>query len=429
MKGAIDNQNELQPWWREVTTYQWLVLVVAWLGWVFDVMDSALFNFAKIRMMTEILGPARYKVDGAAFEGSLQMIFLIGWSVGGLVFSILADRLGRTRTMIYTILIYCFFTGLTAFCHTYEQIAVVRFLTALGIGGEWAAGAALVAEVFPQRARAAAAGFLQSAAAFGPMLAAFINIQLASFGWRWMFIVGVFPALITVVIRAKVKEPEKWEKAHKETPQQTGSLSELFRTPKWRRNLLIAFAIGVVGIAGAGNTSFWIPNLVKSVSSDLSDKLLAYRTSYVTFTMHIGTLVGVFLFPTLCERLGRRRAFGLFFILSAIVVMGVTFGTHTYQSLLYFAPLMALFTIGVSAGFALYFPELFPTRLRATGLGFCYNTGRIVTAPLPWLTGKVIGAFNGSVAAGMGLFAVIYLIGLIAVNKAPETKGQPLPEN
>ncbi|MEI6513957.1 MAG: MFS transporter, partial [bacterium] len=153
------------------------------------------------------------------------------------------------------------------------------------------------------------------------------------------------------------------------------------------------------------------------------------RTSYVTFTMHIGTLIGVFLFPTLCERLGRRRAFGLFFILSAIVVMGVSFGTHTYQSLLYFAPLMALFTIGVSAGFALYFPELFPTRLRATGLGFCYNTGRIVTAPLPWLTGKVIGAFNGSVAAGMGLFAVIYLIGLIAVNKAPETKGQPLPEN
>ena len=159
-------------WYRRLNRTQWLILLVAWLGWVFDIMDTALFNFAKVPMMTEMLGRAQYKLIGPRVEGQIQTFFLIGWAIGGLIFGILADRWGRTRTLIVTILMYCALTGLTAFCRTPEQVMVARFLTALGIGGEWAAGAALVAESFPDDLRSIASSFLQSAAAFGPVFAA-----------------------------------------------------------------------------------------------------------------------------------------------------------------------------------------------------------------------------------------------------------------
>lgn len=415
-----------QPWHRSITRYQWLVLAVCWLGWLFDIMDTALFNFAKAPMLTEMLGGAdAYKLNGPATEGLIQMVFLVGWALGGLIFGILADRWGRTRTMVLTILMYCAFTGLTALCHSWEQVAVVRFLTALGIGGEWAAGAALVAEVFPDKARAPAAGFLQSAAAFGPALAATINLGLSAENWRWLFVVGIAPALITVLIRWKIKEPDRWKETATEA---RGSLKELFGTSNWRRNVLIASVLGIVGIAGSGNTSFWLPNLVKAVNKGVDAVIVQQRVSYATYTMQIGTLLGVLIFPWLCQKLGRKPAFALFFALSPLAIWLATIGANDYTAVLLFAPLMSFFTIGLSAGFVLYFPELFPTRLRATGSGFAYNVARIGAAPAPWLTGILIGGLAGSVGLGVAAAGLIYLVGLAALPFAPETRGRSLPE-
>lgn len=415
-----------QPWHRSITRYQWLVLAVCWLGWLFDIMDTALFNFSKAPMLTEMLGGAdAYKLNGPATEGLIQMVFLVGWALGGLIFGILADRWGRTRTMVLTILMYCAFTGLTALCHSWEQVAVVRFLTALGIGGEWAAGAALVAEVFPDKARAPAAGFLQSAAAFGPALAATINLGLSAENWRWLFVVGIAPALITVLIRWKIKEPDRWKETATEA---RGSLKELFGTSNWRRNVLIASVLGIVGIAGSGNTSFWLPNLVKAVNKGVDAVIVQQRVSYATYTMQIGTLLGVLIFPWLCQKLGRKPAFALFFALSPLAIWLATIGANDYTAVLLFAPLMSFFTIGLSAGFVLYFPELFPTRLRATGSGFAYNVARIGAAPAPWLTGILIGGLAGSVGLGVAAAGLIYLVGLAALPFAPETRGRALPE-
>lgn len=415
-----------QPWYRSITRYQWLVLAVCWLGWLFDIMDTALFNFSKAPMLTEMLGGAdAYKLNGPATEGLIQMVFLVGWALGGLIFGILADRWGRTRTMVLTILMYCAFTGLTALCHSWEQVAVVRFLTALGIGGEWAAGAALVAEVFPDKARAPAAGFLQSAAAFGPALAATINLGLSAESWRWLFVVGIAPALITVLIRWKIKEPDRWKETATEA---RGSLKELFGTSNWRRNVLIASVLGIVGIAGSGNTSFWLPNLVKAVNKGVDAVIVQQRVSYATYTMQIGTLLGVLIFPWLCQKLGRKPAFALFFALSPLAIWLATIGANDYTAVLLFAPLMSFFTIGLSAGFVLYFPELFPTRLRATGSGFAYNVARIGAAPAPWLTGILIGGLAGSVGLGVAAAGLIYLVGLAALPFAPETRGRSLPE-
>lgn len=416
-------QSERTSVWRELTGYHKLVLLVAWLGWVFDVMDAALFNFAKVPMMTELLGAARYKEVGAALEGQIQTWFLVGWAVGGLVFGILADRWGRTRTLVLTILLYCALTGLTALCQTWEQVAVLRFFTALGIGGEWAAGAALVAEVLPNRARALGAAVLQSAAALGPILAATVNLGLANESWRWLFVVGVLPALVTVLIRRRVREPESWERS-----ERAGSplepLRGLFADKKLVRYLIAATLLGVVGVAGAQNVTFWLPNLVSAVSADLPEAAIKARTSYATYALHVGTILGVLVFPWLCERLGRKRALLGFFLLSPISVYAATLGGGTYENLLLLAPLMSLFAIGLTAGFALYFPELFPTRYRATGAGFAYNVGRILAAPYAWLTGLFIG--GATVAQGIAISSLIYVIGVLALALAPETRGKPL---
>ena len=409
----------------KLTRIQWTIMGIAWLGWVFDIMDTALFNFAKVPMMTEMLGADRYKLEGPRIEGQIQTWFLIGWALGGLVFGIVADRWGRTKTLVITILMYCVLTGLTALCHSPEQVMVTRFLTALGIGGEWAAGAALVAESLPNDLRAIAATLLQSAAAFGPVFAALANFSLIHASWRALFVIGIFPAFICVFIRRQVPEPAI--SARRPKTNSLAMLKELFGDPRLRRNLISAMAIGIVGVTGAGVIPFWIPNLIREASQGLPEAVVRARTSDATMVIHIGTLLGVFCFPPLAERIGRKWAFAVFFAMSPITTALALFGGVEYTRLLFLLPLSTFFSIGVSAGFVLYFPELFPPHLRATGAGLSYNVGRIFSAPVPWLTGMVIAAFSGSVSAGVLVAASIYLVGLVVLPFAPETRGLPLP--
>lgn len=410
-----------ERWWSGVTRYQWLVLLVAWLGWLFDIADTALFNFAKGPMLKELLGPNADPGFVQAVDGRLLTVFLLGWALGGFGFGVLADRWGRARTMILTILVYACFTGLTALCATWEQVAVVRFITALGIGGEWAAGAALVAEVFSDRARAPAAGVLQTAAAFGPVLAALVNFGIEPEHWRWLFLVGVLPAIVTVLIRAWVKEPER--NAEEQKPR--GDLRELFGHPVWRRHALIALVLGVVVIAGASNVSYWIPNLVEQASPGLSDKAIQDRKSVVTMVMHIGTFIGVLAMPWVCERVGRKLALGIFMVLSPISVWFATQASGTWSGLLFAAPFMSLFSIGISSGLVLYFPELFPGRLRATGSGIAYNVSRIFAAGVPLLTTVWMGS-EFSVGKGVATTAVVLGLGALVLPFATETKGKAL---
>lgn len=414
------------PWYRELSRVQWFVLAAAWLGWVFDIMDASLFSFAKTPMLSSMLGgEAQYKLHGAEIEGRIQMFFLFGWALGGFAFGLLADRWGRTRTLMVTMLLYCAFTGLTALCRTPEQVLVVRLLTALGIGGEWAAGAALVAESLPDRARAGAAAILQSAAAFGPIFGALINLANVQMGndWRILFLAGIFPALVCIFIRKYVPEPE-----HRLTNRPAGPLAELWADLALRRNLLVACAIGVVGVTGAGTVPFWLPNLVKAASPGLSAALIGQRTSYATFCLHLGTLAGVVLAPMVAQRIGRRAMFGWFFALSPISVGLMIAGGLDYGRLLVLLPVGSFFTIGLSAGFGLYFPELFPSSVRATGAGLAYNVGRIVSAPVPWITGALITNMGNSVGTGVLIATSIYLLGLLVLPFAPETKGKPLPD-
>lgn len=426
-------QESLVPWWRSLSRYQWTVLIIAWLGWVFDVFDTSLFFLAKQSIISEFVGADAYQKGGPGprYEAWVLAAFTLGWALGGFVFGVLADRWGRVKTMILTILVYCGFTLATLWCRNLAELAVIRFFTGLGIGGEWAAGTALVAEVVPNRVRSSAASILQTAAALGPILAALANLALANFNWRWLFVVGVIPAALTIWIRLCVKEPERWQKAKESQRSAVDVLRDFYREPKWLRYLGLAFVIAVVGIMGAGNISFWLPNLVKEVSQGFSAGDVRARQSFAQMIMHIGTVIGVVVFPILCERFGRKRSFIAFFVLCPFVVGGVTYllfrGLIGYEGMLLLVPVMAFFALGLTSGYPLYLPELFPTRLRATGMGLAYNTGRLLQIPWPIITASLIASFGG-VAAGVGLTALVYFAGAFAMLFAPETKGKPLPD-
>jgi len=366
------------------------------------------------------------------YGGIIFSVFLIGWAIGGVLFGIMADRLGRTRTLIFTILIYALFTGLAALSATWWQLAIYRFLTALGIGGEWAAGAALVAEVWPEQKRAKAAGVLQSAWAAGFLIAAVVNLLMRQSGWRPLFVVGIAPAVVALFVRLWVKEPERWVQAQARE-QQTGitrprKLAELFQ-PSLLRSTLVGSGLAFVAVFGLWGATNWTPTLVRSLP-ELQGSDAAALTSYVSYAtilLNAGALAGYLSFGPLADRFGRRAVFGLMCV-GSLVMLPVTFLTpRSFTQVLLLLPLLGFFNNGIFSGFPIYLPELYPTRLRATGAGFCFNVGRVLASAGPFLTGFLVTALGGFGRAASAI-ALIYLFGLLILPFAPETKGQPLPE-
>ena len=422
--------------WRQgVTRYQWLVLFIAWLAWVFDSMDSTIYALVLQPALHELLhapggGPVSGDVIGW-YGGIIFSIFLIGWAIGGVLFGLLADHFGRSRALVLSILIYAVFTGLAAWSQTWWQLALLRFITALGIGGEWAAGAALVAEVWPEDKRTKAAGILQSAWAVGFLLAAILNLLLRNAGWRPMFLVGAVPALVALVVFRWVKEPERWVKARAaERPAggvRASKLAELF-APGLVRGTLAGSGLAFVAVFGLWGATNWTPTLIRALPDlqNLDAAALTSRVSYAAMLLNVGALAGYLSFGPLADRVGRRWAFALMCV-GSLVMLPATFLTpRSYTEVLLLLPLLGFFNNGIFSGFPIYLPELYPTRIRATGAGFCFNIGRLLASAGPFLTGYLVMAL-GSFGRAASAVAVIYLVGLLILPFAPETKGQPLP--
>jgi MFS family permease len=425
----------LASWRHGVTGYQWLVLCVAWLGWVFDSMDSTIYALVLQPALLDLLrapggGPVTADVIGW-YGGIIFSIFLIGWAIGGVLFGILADYSGRTKALVFTILIYALFTGMAALSQTWWQLALFRFLTALGIGGEWAAGAALVAEVWPEDKRTKAAGLLQTAWAAGFLVAATLNLLLRNCGWRPIFVVGVAPALVALFVFLWVKEPERWVKARAEE-RQAGvahplKLTELF-APGLLRATLVGSGLAFVAVFGLWGATNWTPTLIRALPElqGMNASELTSRVSYATMLLNVGALAGYLSFGPLADRVGRRRVFALMCV-GSLVMLPVTFLTpRTYTQVLWLLPLLGFFNNGSFSGFPIYLPELYPTRIRATGAGFCFNAGRVLASAGPFVTGYLVTAL-GSFGRAASAVAVVYLVGLFILPFAPETKGQPLP--
>jgi MFS family permease len=442
-------------WTRGLTRYQWFVLVVAALGWLFDCLDQQLFNLARVPALRDLLGTADMRVI-TEYGGYVTAIFLAGWASGGLAFGVLGDRIGRARTMLLTILLYSLCTGLSAGATGFWDFALYRFLTGLGVGGEWAVGVALVAEVMPDRARPYALGALQAFSTVGNVAAALTSMGLGLLeqgghiagwdAWRIMFLLGALPALLAVFIRRRLREPERWQTmmATPSARHRPGSYAELFGDPRWRRHAIVGFLLAFAGVVGLWGILFFSIDLIRAVlrqsfeAQGLPPAVLAGRLNLwaglASIMINVGAFAGMWSFSRLHERWGRRPAFALGFLL-AMAMTALGFGCLSNRAhIFWLVPLMSFGQFGLFAGYAIYFPELFPTHLRSTGVSFCYNVGRFLAAlgplTLGLLTRQVFGHLPGLWPlrwAGIALCGV-FLVGLCSLPFAPETRGRGLPD-
>jgi MFS family permease len=430
MNSETSKLAESGKWYVGVTRYQWLILTVASLGWVFDAFEGQLYNITRADMLPELLKVASDHPDVKAWGEKFLGIFLIGGTIGGWIFSSMADRWGRKPVMALTILFYSVFSGLTAFATEVWQVGALRFLVAMGVGGEWAVGAALVAEVFPKGARERASGIFHATSVAGLWLAAAVGLAVAA-NWRWAYMVGVVPALLVLWVRVSVKEPESWIAAKEVKAKRMGSFRELLGTPLWRWHAIFGALLAMMGLA-----TFWgVVIAGQDIAADLLKKLGdpdASRKSKIAFgfIQTAGAGVGMLAFGPLSARWGRRSTFALMHVAAfamTLCVCWLPYHFNSYGMLLCLLPIFGFFAQGIHAGYAVYFPELFPTHLRATGAGFCFNTGRILAAPvLIW--GSAWMKSNFELPVAITALGFIFLLGLAVLMFLPETKGQPLPE-
>jgi MFS family permease len=521
----------------------WLVLFIASLGWVFDVYEGQIFIAAMSEVMSDLLPEGIDDGEKRFYNNIILGAFLVGGAVGGIVFGALSDKIGRTKTMILTILMYSAFTCVSSLSQNWWQFAILRFFVAMGVGGEWAVAAAMVAEVIPARARANCSAIFHASSVFGTYLAALAGLFVVTAswwgfdGWRWAFALGALPALLTLWIRWKLKEPDVWieakAKEKDDATKATGHIGELFKG-----SLLKSTIIGV-SLAGIGLATFWgvhvygknitkntikayhlqeagyqpevltgeqlttqneaftaqaieeLAKLDEGAQREPSDETVAAMADWLR-NKHRGELevkamevyfqaqaqeavgpdateeelkealesivdennnevkryemygmlvtttgggLGLVMFGPICSWLGRRKAFIAYHI-GGLVTGVVVFGMLTEPSmglLWVILPIFGFMTLGMHAGYAVYFPELYPTRLRGTGSGFCFNMGRIIAAPIlvisGWMQRPIFESGLGmSLADSAVALSMLYLLGVILMIWAPETKGKELPE-
>ncbi|MEM7696933.1 MAG: MFS transporter [Verrucomicrobiota bacterium] len=421
-----------QKWYHGITRYEWLILIIASAGWIFDVYEGQIFNLTRGDMLADILGPE-------APEGMIERLgdwflgaFLIGGTVGGILFGSLADRYGRKPIMILTILMYSVFSGLTYFATEPWHVVVLRFLVAMGVGGEWAVAATLVAEVFPKKARAHASSIFHASSVIGTWLAT-LAAFLVNTNWQYAYLIGVLPALLIVWVRVSVKEPEKWKEARAAAAkgqEKQGSLIELLTTAPWRGRALGAMLLAAVGlgtfwsvvVAGQGIAA----ERLKADGVDAEDAAQQAKLAYGVIQT-IGGGLGLVLFGPISARMGRKGAFILFHIGAVIITPVVCFLPPNYVVLACLLPIFGFFTLGMHAGYAVYFPELFPNRLRATGMSWGFNAGRILAAPILIFSGSLKAAL-GELPVAVTCLSGLFLLGVVIILFLPETKDQELPE-
>lgn len=417
-------------WYAGVTRYQWLVLVVASLGWAFDAFEGQLYNITRADMLPDLLKVSAdsplVKSWGERFLG----IFLIGGTLGGWIFSSLADRWGRNPVMALTILCYSIFSGMTAFATEIWQVGVLRFLVAMGVGGEWAVGAALVAEVFPKQARERASGIFHATSVLGLWLAAAAGLFVGT-QWRHAYLLGVIPALLVLWVRISIKEPDSWKEAKRNKAERMGSYAELLGDVRWRYRAIWGAGLAMVGLASFWGVVIAGQDLAADLLKRLGDPEWASKSKIAFgFIQTAGAGLGMLAFGPLSARWGRRQTFAVMHLAALAmtpIICWVPSQFMSYGLLLVLLPIFAFFAQGIHAGYAVYFPELFPTHLRATGAGFCFNTGRILAAPvLIWVSASMKAAFDLRLA--ITYLGGLFLLGLIFLALLPETKGQELPE-
>jgi len=403
-----------------------MVLLAAFLGWMFDGLEMGIFPLIArpaLQQMQASTGIMDDKFVGH-WMGWVTAAFLLGAAGGGLVFGWLGDKIGRVRAMSLAILCYSIFTGLVYFAAEPWHLAALRFVAALGMGGEWALGVALVMEVWPEKNRPMLAGIIGAAANVGFALIACVGMFFAvtQATWRYVVVIGALPAALTFFVRLFVPESEKWQKAAAAKP--TKPLREIFTNPAILRPTVIGMLLSSVALIGTWGSVQWLPLWADQMAGPDLPKAKAYTQALSA----IGSVVGCLFGAWLGGRLGRRPAYFLLCLGSLLSCAWLFRGIDTYG-----APFLTLtFVVGaITAAFfgwlPLYLPELFPTRVRATAQGLSFNTGRILAAVGALQMGALMQTFHGSYAQAGAVITLVYVAGLGLIWLAPETRGRPLP--
>jgi MFS family permease len=431
-----------------VNGYHWLVFLIASGGWLFDCMDQRIFVLAREPAMRDLLGSEATDAMVKAWGAKATFSMMVGWATGGILFGMMSDRWGRVKTMIATLLAYTLFSGLTGLARTGNEFLLYRFLGGLGIGGMFGASTTLVAESVPSRVRPLALGFMQALSAVGnitgSLLSTWIQPGQADFsrgyaGWRFIFFAGTVPAMLAVPIALILREPEPWKEAKRraresqDASQQVGSILDLFRHPLWRRNALVGIMLGLAGMAGLWGIGFFSPELISTALKGAPQKMVDTVRGYGTALQDVGAFLGMMTFTIVATYVGRRIAFFGAFILCLATTIFVFNHLRSGSDAYWMLPMMGFAQLSVFGGYSIYFPELFPTRLRGTGVGFCYNTVRYLAAVFPPLlaglnTLLLHYAINEPFRKSATILSFVFLLGLVALIWAPETKGKPLPE-
>ncbi len=431
----------------DVTFYHWLVFTITAAGWLFDCMGQRIFILAREPAMRELLGAAAADADIKTWGARATATMMIGWATGGILVGLRSDHVGRVKTMVATLLAYTAFSGLTGLAHNQYDFLIYRFLGGLGIGGMFGAATTLLAESVPSRVRPMALGIMQTLSALGnicgSLLSRVIQPGKADFyhgyaGWRFIFFVGALPAVLAIVIPWVLQEPEPWKEAKrralegKNSPK-VGSFAELFGHPVLRKNLFVGLALGLSGMAGLWGIGFFSPELISTALKGEPQNVVDIVKAYGLTFQDVGAFFGMLTFTIAATYLGRKKAFFGAFTLCLITTIYVFQNLRSGPDAYWMLPMMGFAQLSVFGGYSIYFPELFPTRLRGTGISFCYNTVRYLAAGFPIMLASLSAHLKASdvnepFRKAAIILSAIFLLGIVALFWAPETKGKPLPE-
>jgi len=431
-------------WVASLDGRQWRSLIAANLGWLFDGFETYALILTAATVLRR-LDPSAPASQVSFLTGATIAITLLGWGFGGILGGIFADYFGRRRTLLTAMVLYAAFTGLTALSWSWSSFLVLRFITGFALGSEWGTGTSLVAEMWPNHLRAKAAGFMQCGLGLGFFIASACWLVIGPLGpdsWRYMFLIGVLPALFALWLRRKVPESEQWKRASKQrralrgrartelTAQEESytrlTLRQIMVDPKLRKLTILGCLMSLVTTLGWWGISTWVPAYVAQFAAHTGRSAVSW-SSWAGMIYNGGAIIGYISFGFIADRIGRKPAVLLYFGASLVLTPVLFLWTHSIGLIVVVLVINGFFTLGQYTWMPVWLPEFYPTHLRATGVAFVFNAARFVAFLGPLTAGAIISHLGGY---GIAATAVggIYVLGIIVAPFCPETRGRALPE-
>jgi MFS family permease len=427
---------------RDFTRYQWMVFLVVWLGWTLDGTDFGLFSLVLRPALTELMGGKPAIADIGRVGGILAMVSLLGWALGGFFFGVIADYIGRVRALALSIAIVAVFTALQGFAQSTLMFGVLRFLTGVGTGAEIVIGIPLVAEVFAETQRAKVLGVMMTGGGLGTLIGGQIYALVGPYGWRYVMFTGVLPALVLLLIRRGMAEPERFEavRARRQALRMARELSAEDKTflsfvpaQLFSRQLRYWTLVGLLFCVGTllaiWTSNIWLPTIQGQMLArqGITGAAAAPLVGYGMMLWGLGGICGYAAFGFIADVMGRRPTVVFYNVGTLAAGLYLYLGLHDWSLYPYVLPVFGFFVFGVFSGHAVYLPELFPTHVRATAVSFCNGSGRVITSFGPLVAGLLAAPFGGDFAKATAFMTCFALVSIVAMAMGRETRDDDLP--